>query len=57
MIKSEFATQSLLITSYFCDDHLKKINRLITFSNILLKKRFFFVTNRYNFLWTQIPPV
>ena len=33
IIKSEFATQSLLITSYFCDDHLKEVNRLITFSN------------------------
>ena len=56
IIKSEFATQSVL-TSYFCDGHLKNINRLITFSNILLKKRLFFITNSYDFLLTQNPPV
>ena len=46
IIKSEFA-------SYFFDDHFKKINRLISVSNISLKKRLFFVTNRYD----RNPPV
>ena len=42
------------ITSYFCDDHLK--NQQIDYlSNILLKKRLFFVTNRNDSLWTQNP--
>ena len=49
---SEFANHFLLFLTT-----IKKKSWLITFSNLLLMKRLFFVTNIYDFLWTQNPPV